>query len=98
MAISIEKKEGLCKMKIEADMTIFNAAELKNELISDMGDCSSFEIDLSQVSEIDTSGVQLLLLIKKEAALQNKEFKIASHSAATAAVIDLYNMTDYFKN
>ena len=98
MTISIEKKDGLCKMKIETDMTIFNAAELKNDLLSDMGDCSSVEIDLSRVGEIDTSGFQLLFMLKREAALLNKDFKIASHSTATAAVIDLYNMSDYFKN
>jgi len=97
MSISIEKKDGLCKMRVETDMTIFNAAELKKNLLSDLGDCSALEVDLSQVSEIDTSGFQLLFMIKREAVLRNKDFKIASHSPATAAVIDLYNMSDYFK-
>jgi len=97
MTVSIEKKDGLCKLRVETDMTIFNAAELKNELLSDMGDCSSLEVDLSQVGEMDTSGFQLLFMMKREAALRNRDFKIASHSQATEAVIALYNMSDYFK-
>ena len=56
------------------------------------------EIDLSQVSEMDTSGFQLLCMIKREAVLKNKGFKISSHSTATEAVMDLYKMSDYFKN
>ena len=96
MTISVEKKDGLCKMKVETDMTIFNAAELKNDLLYDLGDCSALEIDLSKVSEIDTSGFQLLFMMKREAVLRNRDFKIASHSPATSAVINLYNMSDYF--
>lgn len=96
MSVSIEKKDGLCKLRVETDMTIFNAAELKNELLSDMEDCSALEVDLSQVSEMDTSGFQLLFMMKREAALRNRDFKISSHSQATEAVITLYNMSDYF--
>jgi anti-sigma B factor antagonist len=92
MNIHVENKNGLCRMLIEGEMTIFTAAELKKELIDNLGNCSDIEIDLSQVSEMDTAGLQLLLLIYKEASLSNKSARLISYSPSVAAVFDLFSM------
>lgn len=98
MALNAKKSSGTCKVSMDGDMTIFTASALKADLLNNLDACSEFEIDLSKVSEIDTAGFQLLVMIKREAAVLNKTFRIVSHSAATAAVVDLYNMADYFRN
>ena len=92
MTINVEKNNGLCKMQIEGEMTIFTAAELKKELIDNLGNCSDIEIDLSQVSEMDTAGLQLLLLIYREASLLNKSVRLTSYSPSVAAVFDLFSL------
>ncbi len=78
-------------------MTITTAAELKKVLLDNLADCPGLEIDLSQVSEMDTAGFQLLYLAKREADTSNKVFRIVSHSPKTLSVLELYNMKDFFE-
>ncbi len=92
MNIDVEKNNGLCKLQIEGEMTIYNSAELKKQLLESLPECSQIELDLSQVSEMDTAGFQLLLLVYSEASLLNKTVRLASYSSAISTVFDLYNM------
>jgi ABC-type transporter Mla MlaB component len=55
-----------------------------------------FELDLAQVVEIDTAGLQLLMLAKRESQLQGKTFRIVAHSPAAHELIDFFNMASYF--
>ncbi len=96
MTVNTEKNDGICKMRIEGDMTIFNAADLKKDLLDNLNECSELEMDLSQVNEMDTTGLQLLILAKREAVALNKGFRIISCSPATTNVLELFNMKDYF--
>ena len=50
------------------------------------------ELDLLQVGEIDTAGLQLLILLKKEAQRSGKRLSIVAHSQAVRAVIDFCNL------
>jgi anti-sigma B factor antagonist len=50
-------------LRIEGELTIFRAMELKPALLPVP---PLTEIDLSGVTEIDTAGVQLLMLAKKD--------------------------------
>jgi anti-anti-sigma factor len=54
------------RLHIDGGMTIYQAAELKMLLLSKLNKVSKLEIDLSAVSEIDTTGLQLLLALKRE--------------------------------
>ncbi|MBI5493226.1 MAG: STAS domain-containing protein [Deltaproteobacteria bacterium] len=94
MEIRLEKTEGLCRLGIEGEMTIYNALDIKKALLETLDGPARLEIDLSGVSELDTSGLQLLVLAKKEAKLLGKELRITAHSQATSAVFELYNMCD----
>ena len=90
--INVEKNNDLCKLQVMGEMTIINSAELKKQLLESLLECSQIEIDLSQVSEMDTAGFQLLLLVYNEASLLNKTVRITSYSSAISAVFDLYSM------
>lgn len=48
-------------MLLEGELNIYNVARLKAELQSKMQEGTDLCIDLSQVTEVDTSGLQLLL-------------------------------------
>jgi ABC-type transporter Mla MlaB component len=54
------------------------------------------DLDLSQVSEMDTAGFQVLLLAKREALKFNKTVRLTAHSKAVTELLDLYNMASYF--
>jgi anti-sigma B factor antagonist len=96
MTVNTEKINGLCKMRIEGEMTIFNAADLKKDLLDTLNECSELEMDLSQVNEIDTTGLQLLVLTRRESAALNKSCRIIAYSPATMSVLELFNMKEYF--
>jgi len=66
--ISVEASNGVCRARVAGEMTIYCVAEMKGELLSCIDRDTEVEIDLSEVSEMDTAGFQLLLLAKREAA------------------------------
>lgn len=80
-------------LKIEGELTIFRAAELKPLLLETP---ELTEIDLSAVTELDTAGVQLLMLAKKTAQAQGRELRLTGHSAAVMDVFELLNVAACF--
>jgi anti-anti-sigma factor len=77
-------------------MTIYNAAVQKPMLLEALAACEEMDLDLSQVSEMDSSGFQILLLTKREAVKANKIVRLSAHSKAVTELLDLYNMASYF--
>jgi anti-sigma B factor antagonist len=96
MPIHAETKDGLSLLKIEGDMTIYTAAELKAELMPYITLSVEHEIDLSGVSEIDSAGLQLLMLAKREAGRHASPLRLTGHSRAVLEVLDLCNLVSYF--
>lgn len=96
MTISIETSNGVCRARVSGEMTIYHALEMKGKLLPSLDNGAEVEIDLSEVSEMDTAGFQLLLLIKREAANAGKLLRLVAHSTATLEVLDMLNMASYF--
>lgn len=84
------------RLSIPEDMTIYHALEHKTRLIDALGTADGLELDLSQVCEIDTSGVQLLILVKREAAQRSKSLAIIAHSPAVRETLDFCNLMTFF--
>ena len=80
-------------LRIEGELTIFRALELKQALLADP---APQEIDLSGVTEIDTAGVQLLMLAKKTALAAKRELRLVAHSPTVIEVFELLNVAAYF--
>jgi anti-anti-sigma factor len=83
-------------MIIEGEMTIYRAAELK-EVLAPCYDPAAAKtapraIDLSAVTEIDCSGVQLLALAKREAAEGGRELSLEAPSPAVSEVFTLLGL------
>jgi anti-anti-sigma factor len=80
-------------LRIEGEFTVFTAADLKPVIL-----CTPppHEIDLSGVSEIDSAGVQLLMLAKRTALEQERELRLVGHSPAVIEVFELLNVAAYF--
>ena len=80
-------------LHIEGELTIFRAAELKPSLFTDP---PVTEIDLSAVTELDTAGLQLLMLAKRTAQEQGRELHLSGHSDAVIDVFELLNVAGFF--
>lgn len=91
-----KKNNGIGKLEIEGEMTIYRAHELKQVLISALDKNSSVEINLSKVSEIDSAGVQLLILAKRHAQQHSLSLALIAHSPAVLDVFELFDLSAFF--
>lgn len=86
------------QLKIEGDMTIYHALELKQTLLEALQQCAELDVDLSSVSEIDTTGVQLLLLAQHVADEGKQTLRLSNPSAAVREVFALLNLGIHFND
>ena len=63
MEFQIESRAGT--VSVVGDMTVYCAADLKTELLAAVAAGNS-SLNLSQVQEFDTAGLQLILLLNRE--------------------------------
>lgn len=82
---------------IEGELTVFTAHELKARLLAVMPTRSTLEIQLSEVTEFDGAGLQLLLAAKHEAALRESHLVLISPPAQVKAVLQLAGLRDHFE-
>ncbi|MBS1145083.1 MAG: Sulfate transporter/antisigma-factor antagonist [Proteobacteria bacterium] len=83
-------------LALNDDLTIYHALEQKQILLDALATTDELELNLSQVTEMDTAGLQLLILLKKEAQRAGKCVRIVAHSQAVSSVIDFCNMATEF--
>lgn len=96
MTTANKRKGGPSALCIDGEMTIYRAAELKQTLLASLDQPDALEIDLSAVTELDTAGVQLLILIKELTQEKRQELHLIAHSPAVLEVLELFNLAAYF--
>ena len=84
------------KLRLESEMTIYHAEEIKQALIGPLQHAVQLEVDLAGVTEIDTVGLQLLMLTKRTAKNLQGELRLVGHSTAVLDVFELLNLAAYF--
>jgi anti-sigma B factor antagonist len=78
------------------DLSIYHATAHKQRLLDALSTTNELDLDLSQVGDIDSAGLQLLLLLKREAHNAGKSLTIVAHSQAVREAIDLCNLAGEF--
>jgi len=76
-------------MRLDGEFTVQVAAEYKVLLLAALADGDEVTLDLSGVSELDTAGLQLLLLMKREAGQFGKILRLTEPSPAVLEVLAL---------
>lgn len=84
------------RLTLSEDLTIYNAVAIKTRLIAALDEALALDVDVAQVAEIDTAGLQLLILAKREALRQGKDMRIVAHSPAVLDAIDFLNLGAFF--
>lgn len=84
------------RLSITQDMTIYHAIEQKLQFLDALKTAKHLELDLHAVAELDTAGLQLLLLLKREAVQHGKSVSVVGHSARVQEVIDFCNLAGAF--
>lgn len=83
-------------MALSGELTIYNAVKCKEKMLPHFEKCKSLVIDLSEVSEMDTSCFQILIQVKRELEKAGKQVALVNHSPAVIEILELYGMVDYF--
>ena len=84
------------KVVIDGSMTIYDAAAGKPLLLAALDAASEISIDVSGVTEMDTAGLQLLVLLKREAVTRGRSVRLESHRPAVLEILDRYRLAAYF--
>jgi len=92
MECNVTKTDGVVSISFAGEFNIYSAADIKARLVESLGGAGTLYIDLKGVLEIDTAGVQLLILAKREADMLGKGFGVSRCSEAALAVLDVFNL------
>ena len=93
MDMEKEEKDGQVLLKIRGALSIYEAAILREELAACLDQHQGLTIDLKEVSDCDTAGVQLLCSAHKTARNAGKAFALtgapdAVHETLTRVGLD----------
>lgn len=81
---------------LDAELTIYTAAETLARLRTELDGRTTCDLDLSAVSEMDSAGLQLLFWTQRTAEEQGASFRLIAHSEAVAGVLELLHLKQHF--
>jgi len=91
-----QKRNNSTEISFSGELTIFCAMEVYQEHLQTIKLKPKVIIKLSSVSEIDTAGIQILLMLFKEITKQNGEYEISSLNDVISDYIKLFRLEHYF--
>lgn len=77
---------GLARLAPEGELGIYTVAALREAWLQALATHEALEIDLGRIDEIDTAGLQLMLMAKRSAG---RSVRFVNHSAAVLRLLDL---------
>jgi anti-anti-sigma factor len=88
--------EDVTRITLDGELTIYRAADLKVTVLEALRKTRVLEIDLSGVTELDTAGLQVLMLAKQTAAADQRELRLLQHSPAVVEIFDMLDLVAFF--
>ncbi len=79
-------------LRLEPELTIYSAAQVKQALVDALVARDPLTLDLADVCEVDSAGVQLLLAALRHAVSQGGSLQLAGHSAAVQEAFALLGL------
>lgn len=81
---------------VDGELTVYTCSELKPQLLEQLtAHPDAATLDLSRVSEIDTAGLQLLLLARCHARECGRELRIKNPSQVVSEVLELCRLDEW---
>ena len=94
--MSSEDVTGVTRIAIDGELTIYRSADLKVTVLEALRKSTVLEIDLAGVTELDTAGLQVLMLAKNTAAADKRELHLLNHSPAVVEIVEMLNLGAFF--
>ncbi len=84
-----QHSDQAAQITLAGELTVYSVAEVKARLAEAMNRHDEIEVDLAGITEIDTAGLQLMLIAKRRAG---KAVRFVHHSPTVMRWIDLANL------
>ncbi len=97
--MAIEKEDlstTTTRLRLHGACTVYEVAAMQTDLLAAVQDFQRVEMDLSQVDDLDTAGLQLLMVCKQESRRLGHEMSIVAHSNAVVGVFEFLNLAAFF--
>lgn len=76
-------------LRLQPELTIYTAAELHGQLLAAFEQHGFVQLDLRDVCEIDSAGMQLLIAARRTARVHGRRLQLCQHSDAVLAAFGL---------
>lgn len=98
MNVAIQIAESALDVLMEGELTIYTAAELRNRFMSVLANACqgmNVRIDMQAVTEIDSAGVQLLVLLKRELLTLGLLVQVVRWSRVVGETFEFVGLTEF---
>ncbi|WP_210639304.1 MULTISPECIES: STAS domain-containing protein [unclassified Pseudomonas] len=92
MPLLYETHDDIAQVQIDGELTIYTAADLATQWLPHLGATPHMELDLSQVTEMDGAGLQLLMMVQREAPKAGTRLTLTGRSKAVTETLALCNL------
>jgi anti-anti-sigma factor len=98
MNVQINPNDGNLDIRLSGELTIYNALDLRQrcmEIILHASSGMDARIDMSEVTEIDGSGIQLLVILKRELLTLGMFAKVISWSPVVGETFEFVGIPEF---
>lgn len=93
MPLTIKTEKQIRHIAFAGDLTIYQAAEYRQQLVENPSRAKRYQLDLSEVTEIDGAGVQLLLSLDKSIRSAGASLSLGGASDSAESALALFNLS-----
>jgi len=96
VSVEVTEHQTYTDIAISGVLTIFSAREFFHTHIKPLSFSQSLILDLSAIEEIDTAGIQVLLLLCHAAKQTGQGCEVSDISPVLNDYLDVFNLKDQF--
>lgn len=96
MSQALRATSGATVLHIERALTVYQYIHLEKKLRAALHDAGTLQVDLSQVTEIDSTGVQLLVMAKRWAQPRHCQIALLNPSPVAREFLHLCGLDHFF--
>jgi anti-anti-sigma factor len=86
MPVTVAQSETMCLIRLEGELNIASAAELKKILVEALAGEAELQVELGNASELDVTMLQLLWAGERAARAAGKRFALAGRVPEQTAI------------
>lgn len=84
------------QLRLDGELSIYRAAALKETLLAPLAAGTLIELDLTEVTDIDSAGLQLLMLAKRAALAGGGDLQLCASSPPVLELLKLLSLSNAF--